>query len=356
MTRQRLLEIILAVVAVLFIPGYLINLYVSHRYASATSAAPATDPRFKAAFDAGVTLEQNKEYEQAISKFLEAEMYAGKMQDGKYPAFEAAIEHYASCNQALGRDDSVLAARKQLIRMYIEEAEMLKRANQFEAAVTKLQQAEEGAQQFDHLDEPLLDISRQSLIDALWKLKRYSEVDEVFDRMIASVRQPLNDYSSVLGQEYTKIAMWRSKLPDWAGTEKACSHAIEEYDRTIQTYSSSDPSGNQLTSGPRFGKAMAMYWLEIAYAREGKEDLALTAADNAFQYNAELHGPATLGRDIAKLALDVAKKKQQSELMSAWQKRLRELPSDPCPVPNINNPNCITPVPATASIPSQATR
>jgi len=146
MDRKRVLEILLAVVCVLFIPGYLVNLYFSHRSAAAAPEAPAIDPRFAAAFDAGVALERRQQYQEAIAKFLEAEMYAGKMPNGKYAALETAIEHYRSCNAALGQQDAVQAASKQLIRTLFEDGESLRNANQLEASVPKFQQVEEAAE------------------------------------------------------------------------------------------------------------------------------------------------------------------------------------------------------------------
>jgi len=86
--------------------------------------------------------------------------------------------------------------------------------------------------------------------------------------MIASVRQPLNDYDFALGQEYSKILFMRSKLPDWEGTEKA-----------IATYPESGSSGGHQASKVRFSKSMAMYWLArlaLAYANQRNQDLALS--------------------------------------------------------------------------------
>jgi tetratricopeptide (TPR) repeat protein len=199
----------------------------------------------------------------------------------------------------------------------------------------------------------MVDLARQRLAEVFWKLKRYSDTDSVFDRMIASVRQPLNDYDSALGQGYSNIAFMRSKLPDWEGTEKACTRAIEEYDKTIATYPESGSSGGHPVSNVRFFKAMAMYWLALAYANQRNQDLALSAADNAFQYAAQLHNSGQLVRTIAVLGLREAKGSQQQEFVTTWHKRLSDLPADPCPAPNIHNPNCITPVPAA---PGQPTR
>jgi len=343
MDRKRILEIILAVVCVVSIPGYLINLYLSRLNAASAPGAPASDPRFNAAFDAGVALEQGKQYPEAISKFLEAEMYAGKMQSGKYAALETAIEHYRSCNTALGQQDEVHAASKQLMRTLFEEGESLRNAGQLEASVPKFQQVEEGAQDIHDFEVPMEDLARQRLVEVLWKLKRYSDVDAVSDRMIAAVRQPSNDYNSIFGEEYSKIALWRSHLPDWEGTEKACTRAIEEYDKTIAMYPESDSSGRQLTSNARFAKAMAMYWLALAYTNQRKQDFALSAADNAFQYTAQLHSSDQLARQIADLGLQAANLSQQQQLIAIWQKRLKDLPANPCPAPKIGNSNCLTP-------------
>ena len=145
MNTKRLLEITLAVVCLVSIPGYLVNLYLSRLNAASAPKAPAIDPHFKAAFDAGVALEQHQQYQEAISKFLEAEMYAGKMQNGQYATLELAIEHYRSCNDALGQQAEVHAATKQLIRTLFEEGESLRNAGQLEASVPKFQQVEERA-------------------------------------------------------------------------------------------------------------------------------------------------------------------------------------------------------------------
>ncbi len=346
MDRKRVLEIILAVVCLLFIPGYLVNLYFSHQSAAAARTAPATDPRFAAVFDAGIALEQHQQYQEAISKFLEAEMVAGKMPNGKYAALETAIEHYRSCNAALRQQDAVQAADKQLIRTLFEDGESLRNANQLEASVPKFQQVEEAAEGIKDFEVPIQDLARQRLVAVFWNLKRFSDADAVTDRMIGSVRQPLDDYNSTLGEEYSSIAILRSKLPDWVGVEKACTRGIEEYDKTIASYPEST------TGNARFGKIMAMYWLEAAYTNERKYDLALSTADNVFQYAAQSRSTEQLERQIAQLGLQAANATRQQELVATWQKRLTDLPADPCPAPNIHNPNCITPAPAAPEQPT----
>jgi hypothetical protein len=59
--------------------------------------------------------------------------------------------------------------------------------------VPKFQQVEERAQDIDDFEVPMVDLARQRLAEVFWKLKRYSDTEAVFDLMLASVRQPLND-------------------------------------------------------------------------------------------------------------------------------------------------------------------
>jgi hypothetical protein len=59
--------------------------------------------------------------------------------------------------------------------------------------VPKFQQVEERAQDIDDFEVPMVDLARQRLAEVFWKLKLYSDTEAVFDLMLASVRQPLND-------------------------------------------------------------------------------------------------------------------------------------------------------------------
>jgi hypothetical protein len=72
----------------------------------------------------------------------------------------------------------------------------------------------------------------------------------------------------------------RSKLPDWEGGEKACTRAIEEYDKTIATYPESGSSGGHLASNVRFSMAMARNWLALAYANKTSRSPLATMLSN----------------------------------------------------------------------------
>jgi hypothetical protein len=48
---------------------------------------------------------------------------------------------------------------------------------------------------------------------------------------------------------------------------------------------------------------MAMCWLALAYTNQRKQDLALSTADNTFQYTAQLHNSEQLASMMADLGL-----------------------------------------------------
>jgi len=343
-TRQRGLEIVLAVVAILSIPPYLVHLWFS-RPVSAPKAKPSADQtRFEVAFQEAVQLEQSKQYQAAIDKFHEAQFFANRLgEDQRRSPMRMCDEHLVDCYTGNGQNGLAWGAYRRVTLEIIDEGEFLRRNRRYEEARTRFEGAEQRTLQMPAPDERDLEVVRKELVDVYWNLQRHADVDSVYTRMIQSVQQPLDDYRSVRGEKYLEIAMMRSRYHDWEGAEKTCQLAIDEFDRSLSTYPKSE------TAGARTSKLVATHWLEIAYAREGKRDLALSTAENAFQANQEIWGSYGMARDISTLAVEVAKEANDEQLVQRWQRRLNTLPPEPCPVPNINNPACITPPPSGAS-------
>jgi len=117
---------------------------------------------------------------------------------------------------------------------------------------------------------------------------------------------------------------------------------IEEYDKDNRHVSESDSSGRQLTSNARFAKAMAMYWLALAYTNQRKQDIALSAADNAFSIPPPTCTAPTNWPDRLRPRLQAAKISQQQQLIAIWQKRLNDLQylRIPARLQRIGNPKC----------------
>jgi tetratricopeptide (TPR) repeat protein len=350
-TRQRVLEIVLALVAVVSIPPSLVHWWFSRPLAAPTAKPSPDQTRFEAAFHEGLQFEQSKQYELAIGKFHEAQLFANRLaEDQRHPSIRICDEHLLNCYTANGQDDLASGAYRRVTLGFIDEGEFLRRNRRFEDARPRFEQAEQRILQMSEPNERDLEVVRKELVEVYWNLQRYSDVDGVYARMIQSVHQPLNDYRSVLGEKYMEIAQMRSRYNDWQGAEKACLQAIEEFDRTLNTYPKSE------TSSAHTSKLVVMHWLEIAYAREGKTDLALSAAEDAFQANQQMWGSHGMARDISTLALELAKQANDPQLVQQWQQRLNSLPTVPCPVPNIHNPACITPPPfGTSSVPATHT-
>lgn len=338
MTRQRTLEIILAAVCVLFLPLALINYVRGKLEAANASALPARDPKFIAALQAGITLEQQQQYEAAINKYMEAELFASKMSQGKNDAFREVVEHIVTCSSAAGDTERANNARKQIVRLIIGSGIEDRDAGRFEDAAAKFQDAEQRATSFNPPDARLVQDARVPLAAALWKLGRSSEAESVFARMISDVPQPLNDFRSVLGNKHMEIAQIQSEIDDWSGAQASCERAIEEFEKTMSYY------GESQTASLAQDKLLAMNWLEVAYARQKKYDLALSAADQAFDYSLKVNGPVQLKRQIAELAISAAQTSHETFLETRWQERLNALPvppTNPCQGPAVNVTNCM---------------
>lgn len=348
MTRQRVLELIFAVLAILCVPPYLIDLWLSRTNASLKPKPSQTQVRFDAAYLAAKQFEHDKQYEAAIPKFREAELYASKLEDQRYEPMRKSSERVVFCYIMLGRTEEAHQAYRRLVLALIDEGDFFRKSNRLKEAAPKLEEAERRAMQLMPSDDDTVLAARVRLVDVYWKLKRYPDAENIYTRIIQSVNPPLNDYTSVLGQKYMEIAKMRSNYNDWEGAAKSCHQAMDEFDNTLRFYSGADSSQLALA---RTSKVVAMYWLQIAYGRQGKMDLALEAAESAFQANQEIFGSYGLASRIAKLALEAAAAAKKQDAIEQWQQRLSDLPKEPCPAPNIYNPACITP-PGVAAAPS----
>jgi hypothetical protein len=75
-------------------------------------------------------------------------------------------------------------------------------------------------------------------------------------------------------------------------------------------------------------KAVALRWLIIAYKNEGKTDLALSTADDYFNFKLEAGGRWGVIRlfsgqsDIAALALQIASAANREDAIDLWRRRL----------------------------------
>lgn len=337
MTRQRVLEIVLAIVAIVSIPPSLVRWWLD-RTPKTYQPEPSPDQkRYDAAFGEALRLEQSRNYPQAISKFVEAQMFANRLEENQRRSLiRLCDEHLTNCYTENGQNDLAWGSFRRVTLGMIEEGEFLLRNRRFDEARSQFEEAESRILQMPTPNETDLEVARRGLLAVYCSLQRYADADAVSDRMIESIHQPLGDNRSALGEKYLEIAKLRSEYKDWEGAEKACSRAIDEFERTQKSYPKSE------TASARTSMVIAMYWLQITYVRQQKWDLAQSAAENAFQANQEVWGAYGLARGIATLALDVATQSNDPKLVELWRQRLSALPQEPCPVPNVNNPACIT--------------
>jgi len=86
----------------------------------------------------------------------------------------------------------------------------------------------------------------------------------------------------------------------------------------------------QLVGGAISQKSIALYWLEIAYYRQGNTDLALSTADEYVNYkveNAGRWGTIRLSpmKEVASLAFQIATEANRQDAIDLWRQRLNNI-------------------------------
>jgi tetratricopeptide (TPR) repeat protein len=350
MSRERILQIVLEIVCLVVFPPYLIHLWISRHASPVPKPKPSiAEVSYKTSFNEGVQLEENSQCGAAISKFRESEMYAAKLDQDKYPAVQQIEQRLADCSISLGREQDAENAQHRIAGILIDEGVALSRSGQWDAAIPILQEAEQRAQELNPTDVNYLQTSRVTLVNAYWRLKRYSDADGVYDRMLNSAPRTSNGYEFDLANEYMVISEMQSGHGDWAGTEHSLQEAIQNFDAAVRTYGVSEELSAQIS------KSVAEYWLAQAYANDNKQNLALSMAETAFQDLGGVHsGQQELAAEVAQVGLKAAKTAHQDDAAEQWRQRASALPFAPCPASYAGSVavidlSCASPVTAAAA-------
>ena len=173
MSRQRVLELIFAVLAIVCVPPYLIDVWLSRTQAALKLKPSQTQVQFDAAYHAAKQFEQGKQYEAAIHKFREAELYSSRLDDQGYEPMRKSSEGVVFCYIMLGRAEEAHQAYRRLVLALIDEGDFFRKSNRLKEATPKLEEAERRAMQLMPPDDNAVLGARVRLVDVYWKLKRY---------------------------------------------------------------------------------------------------------------------------------------------------------------------------------------
>ena len=203
------------------------------------------------------------------------------------------------------------------------------RTNKRNEAIANFEAAEQAAQQLaERKDESLREV-RGWLASQYEVTERYPETEAVYNRMLDSLRETASDYDINFGSDYEWLSMIRGRESNWPGVEESSRQAIDAYDKTIRHFEGMEDPSHTLDSA-HFGKAMSLFRLANAYGQEGKMDFAVYTADQAFLYltevNANQQGMLKL---FATLGMQLATKAQDQDAIATWRERLDKLQNVP---------------------------
>jgi len=153
---------------------------------------------------------------------------------------------------------------------------------------------------------------RGNIARCLSQMHRYPEAVQTTQLMIDDLRTTADEYDPGFASLYLELAQTYSLENDWKDTERATMLASESCDKIIERFHQDrGEEAERLVGGAISQKGVAMHWLQIAYWREGNTDLALSTADEYFNYKLEPAGRWGVIRlypqkDVANLALQIA--------------------------------------------------
>jgi hypothetical protein len=289
------------------------------------------DAKFRSLFDAGANAIKEAQYGAALDNFQEAERSTDQLTLDQYASLKNSRQQIASLCDASGRSSEAEGAYKALAASAIQQGQILWRGKHCDAALGEFGDAERFSKHLTETKQASLLQSRNSLVGCLEELHRYPAAVETTQRMIDYLRTSADAYDPALTAQYMNLARTYSLENDWKAAEQATLLASESCDNTISHFGHDTGSdAEQLVGGAISQKGVAQYWLVIAYWHEGNTDLALSTADDYFNYKLEPGGRwgtvrLSPQKEVANLALQIATEANRQDAIDLWRQRLNNM-------------------------------
>jgi tetratricopeptide (TPR) repeat protein len=286
------------------------------------------DAKFRSLLDAGSKALKEARYSEALDDFQEAERSTDQLTSDQYASLKSSRLQVASLSEASGNNAEAENAYKALAASANQQGRALSRAKHCDAAVGEFGDAEKFSDHLTETKQASLLESRTSLAGCLQELHRVPEAVEATQRMIDYLRAS-DELNPALIEQYMNLAREYSIQDDWNRAEQAVLSASESSDKIITRLAPDRGAEAEHRVGAAISqKAVALRWLIIAYKNEGKTDLALSTADDYFNFKLEAGGRWGIIRlssgqkDIAALALQIASAANRPDAVDLWQQRL----------------------------------
>jgi tetratricopeptide (TPR) repeat protein len=245
--------------------------------------------KFRSLVDAGVKAAKDGRYVDALESFRQAEQSTSLMTAEQYASVKNARLQVASSLEAAGNGPQAGDVYKELAASALKQGQSLHTANRCDAAIEPLSDAVSFSQHLLEGKQTSLSQARGPLVSCLEEVHRFPEAVEVTQRVIADLQalgDPLAD--TLLGQ-YEILANEYAGEKDWEHAEQAIRFDMDLSDKIIAQFGPDPATDSVSRVGSAISAKMVAYrWLITAYNNQGKTDLALSTAEECFNYKLSL--------------------------------------------------------------------
>jgi len=329
---MKILTRVLFVVLILVASSAIIN-FVTSRPAPWIDIArreakfrSADDEKFRSFLNSGTKAMQNKQYSEALSNFQEAERSIAELSDDQYASLKNGRLQIANAYEASGSDSETEGVYKILAASAIQAGRTDLQFHRVDAALAALHDAEQFSDHLTQTRQASLLEARGVIVDCLRQMQRYPEAAETTQRMIDDLRTYADEYDPAIASKYLELAQTYSLEKDWNGEEQALLKASEACDLRVAHFSGLAGAGQSLVDAVSY-RVYAQYWLADAYSHDNKVELALSTADDLFNYIQEHSLPAppyTFNqKGVANLAFRIASLTNRQDAIELWRQRLK---------------------------------
>ena len=320
------LELVLIVVGSSALISYVVAHPTSPGDVKAEEFHAANSAKFKSLYGTGTKDIREARFADALASFREAESTAGQLSNDEYGLLKSSRQKIAGLNEAAGRAAEAQEAYKDLFNSATDEGRLRLRASEYDGALAKFQDAEQFADKQTDGKEVSLAGARGDLIACYRAMHRYEDAVDVSERMIEYLRHKSDEYDPTLTSEYLELAQTYSQANEWSNAEPNLQIANGLSEKRIARYRGV-PEASQVFTQALGDKDYSLYWLIVAYDREGKTDYALGTAEELFDW---IPNPAAAWADltpyprtqVAKLALKIGTEANRKDAIDLWSNRL----------------------------------
>ena len=275
----------------------------------------AQDSKFQSLVDAGMKALDDRRYPEALSQFQEAERSLAQLNDTQYAALKKARLQIAGAYEAEGNTSGAEGVYKNLADCAFRQDDV---------ALVRYQDAENFSQHLTEQRDSYTLNSTHAQTILLQDMRRFPEALAATQRSIDLLQSTAGEYDARLVAPYSELAHTYQLARDWQRVEETIISTVAFCDKIIAHWAGTTGADNP-TSTVLLEKNQLLYALIDAYDQDGKPDLALSTAEDLFNFIAQNSPYAELGphsrREVANFALRIALKADRQNAADTWRQR-----------------------------------